>query len=72
MLGCTDECGLLLWSEVEGNGVSTHLIWIMFQRAIVTHVSHSIQIRVSLVHVVHVGAVVLLIQNACGDSSVNM
>lgn len=44
--------------------VSTHLIGIMFQRAVITHVSHSVQIRVSLVNVVYVGTVVLLIQYA--------
>lgn len=46
--------------------VSTHLIGIMFQRAIVAHVSHSVQICVFLVDIVHIGAVVLLIQYAWG------
>lgn len=46
--------------------VSTHLIRIMFQRAIVAHVSHSVQICVSLVDVVHIGAVVLLVQYPWG------
>lgn len=69
-----DECGLLLVGEVEGNGkwcflcvrvyVSTHLIGIMFQRAVITHISHTIQICVSLVNIVDIGTVVLLIQNA--------
>jgi len=44
---------------------STHLIRIMFQRAVVAHVSHPVQICVFLVHIVHVRAVVLFIQYAC-------
>lgn len=50
--------------EVSMHSASTHLIGIMLQRAVITHVSHSVQIRVSLVNVVHVGTVVLLIQNS--------
>lgn len=46
--------------------VSTHLIRIMFQRAVITHVSHSVQICVFLVDIVHIGAVVLLVHNAWG------
>lgn len=60
------ESRLLLVGEVEGTGKKlgiTHLIGIMFQGAVVTHVSHSIQICVPLVNIVHVGAVVFLIQN---------
>lgn len=65
-----DECGLLLVGEVEANGegrcvcvrVSTHLIGIMLQRTVIAHVSHSVQICVSLVHIVHIGTVVLLVQ----------
>lgn len=48
------------WGEKLG---ITHLIGIMFQGAVVTHVSHSVQICVPLVNIVHVWAVVLLIQN---------
>lgn len=62
------ECELLLVVEAEGNGkgclrlVSTHLIGIIFQRTVITHVSHSIQICVSLVNIVYIGTVILLIQ----------
>lgn len=53
----------------DGSGVdgraSTHLIRIMFQRTVVAHVSYSVQICVPLVHVVHEGTVVLLIQYPC-------
>lgn len=38
----------------------------MFQRAVVTHISHSVQVCISLVNIVHIGAVVLFIQDACG------
>lgn len=47
-----------------GRVVSTHLIGIMFQGAIVTHVSHSVQVCISLINIVNIGAVVLLIQYA--------
>lgn len=43
---------------------STHLIRVMFQRAVVTHVSNPVQICVSLVDIVHVGTVVLFIKYA--------
>lgn len=42
----------------------THLIGIMLQRAVITHVSHSVQVCVPLVDIVNVGAVVFLVQNA--------
>lgn len=47
-----------------GRVVSTHLIGIMFQGTVVTHVSHSVQVCISLVNIVNIGAVVLLIQYA--------
>lgn len=47
-----------------GRVVSTHLIGIMFQGTIVTHVSHSVQVCISLVNIVNIWAVVLLIQYA--------
>lgn len=60
-----------MWIIVGGRGGRswersghTHLIGIMFQRAVVAHVSNSIQVCVPLVNVVHVGAVVFLVQNA--------
>ncbi len=67
-------------TEVKGNVcvcvcVSTHLIRIVFQRAVVAHVSYSIQICVSLVNIVHIWAVVFLIQYAWGmntDTSAQM
>lgn len=50
------------WVEASGKRLGiTHLIRIMFQGAVVTHVSHSIQICVPLVNIVHIGAVVFLI-----------
>lgn len=65
-----DYCWWVKWKKMgKGNvyvHVSTHLIRIMFQWAIVAHVSHSIQICVSLVNVVDIGTVVLFIQYACG------
>jgi len=57
-------CGGGGGSCVTVHAMYTHLIGIMFQRAVVTHVPHAVQIRVALVHVVHVGTVVLLVQNA--------
>lgn len=38
----------------------------MFKRAVVTHVSDTIEVRVPLVDIVHIGTVVLLIQYAWG------
>ena len=43
----------------------THLVRVVFQRTVVTHVSHTVQVGVSLVHVVDIRAVVFLIQNTC-------
>lgn len=48
------------WARME----STDLIRIMFKRTVVTHVSHTIEICVSLINIVHIGTIVLLIQYA--------
>lgn len=36
----------------------------MFQGTVVTHVSHTIEVCVSLINIVHIGTIVLLIQYA--------
>lgn len=43
----------------------TYLVWVVFQRAVVTLVTNSIEIGVFLVDVVQIWAVVVLIQNTC-------
>lgn len=61
-----DYCWWVRWKQIGKGGVcvhvSTHLIGIMLQRTVIAHVSHSVQICVSLVHIVHIGTVVLLVQ----------
>lgn len=43
---------------------ATDLIRIMFKRTVVTHVSHTIEVCVSLINIVYIGTIVLLIQYA--------
>lgn len=60
-----------MWIIAGGRGgrkwamvTSTHLIRIMFERTVVTHVSDAIEVCVSLANIVNIGTVVLLIQFA--------
>ena len=50
----------LVWDLEEA-----YLVRVVFKRAVVTVVTNSISVTVSLVNIVHVGAVVLLVQDTC-------
>lgn len=63
MVANVDYCWWVRRKELGEMLGITHLIGIMFQGAVVTHVPDSIQVCVLLVDIVHVGAVVFLIQN---------
>lgn len=63
MVANVDYCWWVRRKELREMLGITHLIGIMFQGAVVTHVADSIQVCVLLVDIVHVGAVVFLIQN---------
>lgn len=57
------EDGLFKSFVMEGWDLTVYLIRVVFQRAVVTVVPHTVPVSVSLVHVINVRAVVVLIQN---------
>lgn len=48
---------------MDGWDLTFYLIRVVFQRAVVTVVTHTVPVSVSLIHVINIRAVVVLIQN---------
>lgn len=50
---------------METWGLMFYLIRVVFQRAVVTMVTHAVPVGVSLIHVINIRAVVVLVQDTC-------
>lgn len=56
---------LLMSVAMERWDMTFYLIRVVFQRAIVTVVTHTVSVSISLINVINIRAIVVLIQNTC-------